>query len=115
MELPLYVWGLFGACGPEAYRWYLSREHPLPPWAKELKYWLITTVMIAFGPILVFMYEASGATPARPDGIGECPRTPRVTDRSSAQQGAWGRMPSVVENLAATKAGPGQRWVRPTA
>lgn len=62
MELPLYVWGLFGACGPEAYRWYLSREHPLPPWAKELKYWLITTVMIAFGPILVLMYEASGAT-----------------------------------------------------
>ena len=62
MELPLYVWGLFGARGPEAYRWYLSREHPLPPWAKELKYWLITTVMIAFGPILVLMYEASGAT-----------------------------------------------------
>jgi hypothetical protein len=39
MELPLYVWGCLGACGPEAYRWYLVREDPLPPWAKQFGYW----------------------------------------------------------------------------
>ena len=48
--------------GPEAYRWYLIREDPLPLWAKQFRYWLITAVMIAFGPVLVLMYEASGAT-----------------------------------------------------
>ena len=62
MELPLYVWGCVGACGPEAYRWYLIREDPLPLWARQFRYWLITAVMIAFGPVLVLMYEASGAT-----------------------------------------------------
>ena len=62
MELPLWLWGLLGACGPEVYRWYLVREVPLPTWAKEVKYWVITVAMIAFGPVLVLMYETSGAT-----------------------------------------------------
>lgn len=60
MEWPLLVASVFGGCAPEALRWYRIREESMPDWAKRPRYWVITAVMVAFGPVLVWVYQSSG-------------------------------------------------------
>ena len=61
LDLPLWVWGLLGGIGGESPQWYRIRHEPLPDWARRPLYWAVTTFMIAFGAVLVLMYESSGA------------------------------------------------------
>ncbi|MCY4661831.1 MAG: hypothetical protein OXF93_18790 [Acidobacteria bacterium] len=60
MDLPLWAWGIVGGAGAELLRWFRVRDQPAPDWGRRPLYWVVTVLMIAFGALLVLMYEGSG-------------------------------------------------------
>ena len=54
--------GLAGGAAAEILQWFRLRKElhrGVPDWARHWLYWLITLVMVGFGGLLVFIYQAS--------------------------------------------------------
>lgn len=60
--MELVFWGLLGGCAAEIVRWFRIRDElhkGVPNWAKSWLYWLITSLMVALGGVLVELYQNS--------------------------------------------------------
>ena len=54
--------GLAGGAAAEILQWFRIRKElhrGVPDWAQHWLYWIITVVMVGFGGLLVFIYQAS--------------------------------------------------------
>ena len=54
--------GLAGGAAAEILQWFRLRKElhrGVPDWARHWLYWIITFVMVGFGGLLVFIYQAS--------------------------------------------------------
>ena len=54
--------GLAGGVAAEVLQWFRIRKElhrGIPDWAQHWLYWFITGVMVGFGGLLVFIYQAS--------------------------------------------------------
>ena len=69
MDLPFWAWGLAGGAAAELLRWFRIRDqlhNRTPDWAKSWLYWVVTSIMVVFGALLVLMYQGSDGVQLSP-------------------------------------------------
>jgi hypothetical protein len=55
--MEVFAIGVFGGCLAELAKWFKIREEPsFPGYAKSLKYWIITILLILTGGVLALLY-----------------------------------------------------------